>query len=171
MERSEQKLLESEHGAIFSKDRKKRYLLWRRFASGNRFVNFIMLNPSEADESYNDPTITRCIQFAKDWNFDGLIVSNLFSICTPYPKNISKHDKNLSALNKQYITFAVEHSEQTICAWGNHGSINKRSKKFKELLKNHELYCLDMNKNGEPKHPLYIKRETLPKAFTTENMS
>ena len=44
-----------------------RYLLWREWNSDRKTVSFIMLNPSRADAELNDPTITRCINFAKSW--------------------------------------------------------------------------------------------------------
>ncbi|MCB0280523.1 MAG: DUF1643 domain-containing protein, partial [Calditrichaeota bacterium] len=72
-------------GARFSRDRRYRYALWRTWADGNDSVLFIGLNPSQADEKENDPTIRRCISFAQDWGFSGCIVVNLFAYCTAYP--------------------------------------------------------------------------------------
>ncbi|MGK7951453.1 MAG: DUF1643 domain-containing protein [Xenococcaceae cyanobacterium] len=46
-----------------------RYLLWREWNSQSKTVSFIMLNPSRADAEINDPTITRCINFAKSWGY------------------------------------------------------------------------------------------------------
>lgn len=53
--------------AEFNKDRTHRYALQRKWGKGERHILFIGLNPSRADETFNDPTITRCINFAKDW--------------------------------------------------------------------------------------------------------
>ena len=55
--------------AIFSPDRRYRYLLRRRVGESNRRALFIMLNPSAADERDDDPTIRRCIGFARDWGY------------------------------------------------------------------------------------------------------
>jgi hypothetical protein len=159
MERSAQRILDQPEGALFSKDRKKRYLLWRRFNTGDRYLHFIMLNPSNADESFNDPTITRCINFAREWNYDGMLVTNLFSYRTPYPDELKTNETNLSRQNKQMIEFAMQHATKTICAWGNHGRIHHRSKKLMASLNANTLYCFDINQNGEPKHPLYVRKD------------
>lgn len=70
-------------GAVITGD--YRYLLWREWNSNDKTVSFIMLNPSRADGSVNDPTITRCINFAKAWGYGRLEVVNLFAYRTPKP--------------------------------------------------------------------------------------
>lgn len=49
-----------------------------------------MLNPSTADENVDDPTIRRCINFAKDWGYGGMYVGNLFAFRTAYPKELKE---------------------------------------------------------------------------------
>src|SRR4051812_15620668 len=67
--------------AEFSPCRRYRFALWRRWDSGPQ-VLFAMLNPSTADETTNDPTIRRCIGFARAWGFGSLAVGNLFAFRT-----------------------------------------------------------------------------------------
>ena len=67
-----------ETSAVLSPCRQYRYALWRKWADGPQ-VLFVMLNPSTADESVDDPTIRRCISFAKAWGFGSLSVGNLFA--------------------------------------------------------------------------------------------
>ena len=45
--------------AVFSKDRRFRYILRRKVGWDERVCLFIMLNPSTADETHDDPTIRR----------------------------------------------------------------------------------------------------------------
>ncbi|TMF61888.1 MAG: DUF1643 domain-containing protein, partial [Chloroflexi bacterium] len=66
-------------GATFSADRRYRYRLWRRWDGARPVVAFVMLNPSTADARRDDPTIRRCIGFAKSWGFGGVEVVNLFA--------------------------------------------------------------------------------------------
>jgi hypothetical protein len=61
-----------EKGAMFTPTREHRYVLWRRWGEGPA-VNFIGLNPSTADEQEDDPTIRRCIGFARNWGYDALV--------------------------------------------------------------------------------------------------
>lgn len=63
-------------GAIFSPCREYRYKLWRTWDASKLPLNVIGLNPSTADETKNDPTIRRCIQFAIDWGML-LLIKNL----------------------------------------------------------------------------------------------
>jgi hypothetical protein len=53
--------------AKFSACRKYRYALWRTWDESKPSAMIIGLNPSTADENENDPTITRCFNFAKSW--------------------------------------------------------------------------------------------------------
>jgi hypothetical protein len=49
----------SASGAAFSKCRRWRYLLWRSWDEKRPAANFLMLNPSTADEVKLDPSCTR----------------------------------------------------------------------------------------------------------------
>lgn len=75
-------------GAEFSPCKTYRYALWRRWSDAPP-VLFVMLNPSTANESQDDPTIRRCISFAKQWGHGGIIVGNLFAFRSPYPTDLS----------------------------------------------------------------------------------
>ena len=56
---------------------KYRYSLERHWGEGNKTVIFVGLNPSIADAEIDDPTIRRCINFAKSWGYDRLIMLNI----------------------------------------------------------------------------------------------
>ena len=77
--------------ALFSPDRKYRFLLTRRVGPGERAVNFLMLNPSTADEECNDPTISRCVGFARTWGFAWLLVTNLSPFRAARPRDLLEH--------------------------------------------------------------------------------
>ncbi len=68
---------------VFSSNRVYRYVLWREWnqllSAPFRYAMFIGLNPSTADETKNDPTVRKCIGFAKRWGYDGLCMTNLFA--------------------------------------------------------------------------------------------
>lgn len=82
-------------GAVIRGD--YRYLLTREWDSQGKIVTFIMLNPSRADALLNDPTITRCLNFARSWGYGRLEVVNLFAYRTPQP------EFGLSGLSKSVI--------------------------------------------------------------------
>ena len=69
-----------ETGARFSIDRRYRYALWRVWDHDENLYNFLLLNPSSADEATNDPTIERCERRARRWGFGSMIVTNFFAL-------------------------------------------------------------------------------------------
>ena len=81
-------LAEDVPGAKFSADRKYRYLLTRQLGFGDGAVMFLMLNPSTADESHDDSTIRRCINFGKAWGYGWLYVCNLSPFRSPDPRHV-----------------------------------------------------------------------------------
>lgn len=149
--------------ANISKDKIYRYTLSRTWDSTKPTVLFIGLNPSIADENVDDPTVTRCINFAKDWGYGTLLMANLFAYRTTYPKEIYLIDDPIGKDNDYYLLECVKQSDLIIACWGNNGTYMDREKIIKELVPN--LYCLQKNKNGTPHHPLRLPRNINPIPF------
>ena len=152
-----------EKKANISKDKIYRYTLSRTWDSTKPTVLFIGLNPSIADENIDDPTITRCINFAKDWGYGTLLMANLFAFRSTYPKEIYLIDDPIGKDNDHYLLECVKQSDLIIAWWGNNGTYMDREKIIKELVPN--LYCLQKNKNGTPHHPLRLPRDINPIPF------
>ena len=152
-----------EKKANISKDKIYRYTLSRTWDSTKPTVLFIGLNPSIADENIDDPTVTRCINFAKDWGYGTLLMANLFAFRSTYPKEIYLIDDPIGKDNDHYILECVKQSDLIIACWGNNGTYMGREKIIKELVPN--LYCLQKNKNGTPHHPLRLPRNITPIPF------
>lgn len=150
-----------EKKANISKDKIYRYTLSRTWDSTKPTVLFIGLNPSIADENIDDPTITRCINFAKDWGYGTLLMANLFAFRSTYPKEIYLIDDPIGKDNDHYLLECVKQSDLLIACWGNNGTYMDREKIIKELVPN--LYFLQKNKNGTPHHPLRLPRDINPK--------
>ncbi len=144
-----------------------RYLLWREWDSDSKTVSFIMLNPSRADASLNDPTITRCINFANSWGYGRLEVVNLFAYRTSQPSLLKQVAEPIGKDNDSYILKTAHNSDQVILAWGNHGAWQKQDLYVLQLLKNHtHLYCFGVTKKGCPRHPLYLPSTSKPEIFS-----
>lgn len=115
--------------AIFSPDRQYRYKLSRTWDYDEPKAAFIMLNPSVADESINDPTVSRCVRYAMDWGYGTLIVGNLFAIISTKPQEIWKNEIGHDPIgpeNDRYIREINREADLIIVAWGNHGVYNNR---------------------------------------------
>ena len=80
-----------------------RYKLSRTWDSTKPTILFIGLNPSIADETIDDPTITRCINYAKAWGYGTLLMTNLLAFRSTYPKDIYLVDDPIGDENDNYI--------------------------------------------------------------------
>ena len=158
-------IAESLEGAYFSECRKYRYLLWRRFEGDcpiQRMCAFIGLNPSTADEINNDPTVTRCINYSKAWGFQGFIMLNLFAFRGTDPKDMKNAMSPVGPLNDRVISQVTAVVGRTVCAWGTHGLWCDRDRKVRDSILAKEVYHLGRNRDGTPKHPLYLRSNLQP---------
>jgi hypothetical protein len=149
-------------GACFDSTGTYRYSLWRSWNENGSRLAFIMLNPSTADDQINDATIRRCISFAESWGYGSLEVVNLFALRTPYPQRLREVPDPVGDECDFHILAAVERAKQTIVAWGNWGSLHQRDRAVLELLSHLKVHCLGWNQSGQPRHPLYLKRDVRP---------
>jgi hypothetical protein len=173
-------------GAEFSADRVYRYRLWRRWADGPMLM-VIGLNPSTADETQDDPTIRRCIGYAKRWGFAGFRMANLFAYRATDPREMIGALTKVAAENMGvYVTHDERNleriradAEQTVkedgailAAWGTHGKFKNGSIRLCIRLDGtfHHgwrlpVACLGLTQSGEPKHPLYLRADATPIPF------
>ena len=122
-----------------------------------------MLNPSTADESTDDPTIRRCIGFARVWGYGGLEVVNLFALRTTDPRELRLSRDPIGGLNDAYLVDAMTRSAATVIAWGAHGVFRSRAAAALGLLSPRaRLLALGWTNSGEPRHPLYLRRDVRP---------
>lgn len=149
-------------GAKFSKCKNYRYALWRVWNMPEnekpKMLAFIMLNPSTADEVKNDPTVERCQRRCKAWGFDGLFVANIFAYRSTDPAALYDIKDPVGPQNDKHILNIASLSKQIICGWGNHGNLHSRGREVCNNLRKagYLPYALVINKDGNPKHPLYV---------------
>src|SRR5256885_1217 len=94
-------------GARFSNCRRWRYLLWRRWDASRPAANFLMLNPSTADEFQLDPSCTRARLYAERWGFGALIVTNLFAWRATDPRDMKAAREPVGRANDRAIVRAA----------------------------------------------------------------
>lgn len=166
MTRKQTSLFTPCQGALFSDDRQYRYRLWREWdCSLPKRTMFIGLNPSTANETDDDPTIRRIVSFAKAWGCGSCEMMNLFSFITPYPHELELDDdwKKNRGLLRMVGDEVLEEGGIVLFAWGNFAEARARGAEIAALFP--QAKCLGHNANGSPKHPLYIKGDTLPTPF------
>jgi hypothetical protein len=145
-------------GATFSADRRYRYRLWRRWDRTRPVVAFVMLNPSTADARHDDPTIRRCVGFARRWGHGGIEVVNLFAYRATNPRALRTVRDPVGPDNRRHIRGALRRAALVIVAWGAgaDGSL------LAELV---GARCLGLTRAGRPRHPLYLRRDVRPAPF------
>ncbi|TME62616.1 MAG: DUF1643 domain-containing protein [Chloroflexi bacterium] len=139
-------------GATFSADRRYRYRLWRRWDGARPVVAFVMLNPSTADARRDDPTIRRCIGFAKSWGFGGVEVVNLFAYRATDPGELRRVADPVGVDNDRHIRRAIARADLVVLAWGARAGSRR-------LLNLPQARCLGLTRAGQPRHPLYLRRD------------
>lgn len=143
--------------AFISPCRTYRYWLLRQWNAENGKVNFIMLNPSTADAEQDDPTIRRCMRFASDWGYGGILVTNLFAFRSSSPKELKiQVYPEGGAENQECLLKGARESSLVVAAWGAHGAWRNRARHVTSELAGVGIKCLGLTKDGHPQHPLYI---------------
>jgi hypothetical protein len=155
---------------VFSPDRKHRYTLWRELSMFEpKFVQFIGLNPSTADEVQDDPTIRRCIDFANQWGYGALCMTNLFGFRATDPADMKAAPDPVGADNVAWLLSVAQQASMVLCAWGTDGIFKGQGKLVTlELIRagfEPKLRCLGFTKGGNPKHPLYLAASEQPRRF------
>lgn len=131
-------------------------------------VLFVMLNPSTADEREDDPTIRRCIGFARSWGAGRLRVVNLFAARATDPREMKAMDDPVGPGNDQWIAHEIANAETVVAAWGTHGAYRDRAADVMAMLPGVDWQCLGTTKDGHPRHPLYVAANTPLRAFLAQ---
>jgi hypothetical protein len=128
------------------------------------YAVFVGLNPSTADETEDDPTIRRCIDFAKGWGYGALCMVNLFAYRATDRAIMKAQHNPVGADNDRWLLESAEHAGIVVAAWGSDGTHMGRGQAVRKLLAG-RLSCLGVTKNGQPRHPLYLKASVTPYAY------
>ena len=132
------------------------------------------LNPSTADGSCDDPTIRRCLDFAKRWGHTSMAVVNLFAFRSTAPRGLRAADDPVGPANDAAILEAASRASRILCAWGagSGGTLAMANGRATEVLAllaacgyAPRLCCLKVLQRGQPQHPLYVRKDRLPVPF------
>lgn len=147
--------------ADFCRRRIFRYTLWRRWSEGSGYVNFICLNPSTADENADDPTVRKCVKFARGWGYAALCITNLFAYRSTDPRVLMKVADPVGFGNDRHILKTAKDASLVVCAWGRDGAFMGRGSIVRRMIAQFDPHYLRLTRE-QPWHPLYIPDKTLP---------
>jgi hypothetical protein len=162
-------------GAAISPCGRYRYALWRRWGNeaDGPCMAWVMLNPSTADASVDDPTIRRCAAFARSWGYAGMRVVNLFAWRATNPAELSRVADPVGPENDRYLERIDDRFPLVVAAWGRHGSLRRRDFEAARILtRTHDVCCLRVTlKSRAPEHPLYVPGSARPELFVAKGDS
>ena len=125
-----------------------------------------MLNPSTADAELDDPTIRRCMGFARDWDYGGIRVCNLYAYRATKPDDLKGVLDPVGPRNDSAILSAVADAGRIIAAWGAWpGPFEVRTHRVQDLLRGRHVEALGLTKSGAPRHPLYMAKDAEPLTY------
>lgn len=153
-----------------------RYLLWRREGHSHRLLVFLMLNPSTADGTEDDPTIRRCLGFMRKLQYDRMAVVNLFAWKSTDPKKIPRGvgEAAWGPKNNEVILDVCGQASEVIAAWGASGRMKTvvypRCWEVLQLLDKAKipLSVLAFTDQGDPRHPLMLKNSCMLSTWPKE---
>ncbi len=164
---------EVSHTSIISGDFAYRYELRRQWAPDGATMTMVMLNPSTADEYQDDPTIRRCVGFARRHGHAALRVLNLFAFRSPYPAALrAAHASGIDVvgpMNLDHLSLALIDSAesapgggQLVFAWGGNVGDRLTADHLTRMLDDIPAvpYCLGYTAGGQPRHPLMLSADT-----------
>jgi hypothetical protein len=159
--------------AVLSECGRYRYRLYRSWSAGP-FVVFLMFNPSTADAKEDDPTIRKCIGFARRWKYPGLTVVNLFALRSTDPRAIGRalYADAVGPDNDEAILTACATAKEVISAWGCGQHMKSHSDRPAKVLRmvratypRLAIQCLGRSSDGSPRHPLMLAYSTERQPF------
>jgi len=150
--------------ATFDPSRRYRYRLSRIWAADDPVVAFVMLNPSTADAHRLDPTVRRCVGFARSWGFGGIEVVNLFAYRATDPAELLRCPEPVGAGNDRAVLAAALRADLVVAAWGAGGGHGDRGATVTARLaaRGVALCAIGRTKTGQPRHPLYVRGDVRP---------
>ncbi|RKD75223.1 hypothetical protein ATL39_0921 [Sinobaca qinghaiensis] len=148
-------------------DRTYRYSLKCIWDDQKDIVTFIMLNPSVADADLCDPTLKRCMNFSKSWGYGGMNILNLYALISTNPKGLKLHNDPIGPENDKHLFEALKNTDKIVLACGqSYKGVKNRITNIMSLINDQEIYCIDTTVKNIPKHPLYLKGNSVLKPYT-----
>lgn len=151
--------------AVLSDDGRFRYRLTRpAYPNGHGCLLFVMLNPSIADAEVPDPTLERCVGFARRESYESVELVNLFALRSKDPSLVKADPQAaIGDDNDQHIREAMRHAWRVVFAYGAFPWARRRAREVWDLLDGRrqlEARCLGRTRDGHPRHPLYLRGDT-----------
>lgn len=153
--------------AVYSDCDRYRYTLTACWAEAGSHLLYVMLNPSQATELANDPTIERCERRARAMGYGRFTAVNLFGLRETSPARLRAALEPDGPDNIALIERAACRADTLLAAWGVHGAHRGQGARIEAMLRatGKPLVTLGLTKDGHPRHPLYVAYATRPQPW------
>lgn len=150
-----------------------RYELCREWpvprGEAQRTVLWVMLNPSTADGTDDDRTLSKIMGYTRRWGFDSLCVVNLYAYRATEPRDmIAAAKRGVDIIgNDDWIDGAIARADLVVCGWGRNvedipGGRARAADILRTIHRFKQPHALKMTKGGHPQHPLYLPGDLVP---------
>lgn len=154
--------------AVISACGRYRYRLERTVSDGKGVICFVGVNPSVADATINDHTITKLMQFTRLWNGRKLIVGNLFAFRSTDVKGLKDmpYDPEAIHINRVNLVQMFHEADWLVPMWGDLKKLpviyrpRAHSVLASMFVSGKPVGHLGLTKGGDPKHPLMLPYTT-----------
>ena len=139
-----------------------------------RQIMWIGLHPSPVDDVNRDPTLRRIEAFSSRLGYTAFVVTNLFALRTLRPLELVTAEDPIGPENDAVLRAVAKSSHGIVACWGSNGSLQRRDDRVTEMLRNttsKPLQSLSRNGDGSPKHPLYVRWDTVLTAYPWQTKS
>lgn len=161
--------LPSSGDALFSACRTYRYSLERAWGHGDSdLALWVMLNPSAANETENDPTLRKVIGFTERLGLSRLRVVNLYALVSTERANLYRAEDPVGIENDAHVALAAREASRIIVAWGADPPHIERVRTVLAILRTNAkvaLHCLGRTRGGDPRHPVRLSYDTELEVF------
>lgn len=155
-------------GAELSECERYRYVLWRQWHWDElgQHCMFIGLNPSTADALKDDPTLRRCIRFARAWGCAGLYMLNLYAFRATNPADMVSAADPRGSCNLRTFEHYRNRCGLIVAAWGSLAVRYRPRVRWASTITavqavlDKPMHCLGCTADGSPRHPLYVRGDT-----------
>lgn len=123
----------------------------------------LCMNPSAAGLDISDRTVNRVIAAAQTLRYDGWYVINIYPERSTDAQNMESLDKSLVEQNVHEARKLLRslQAEEVWGAWGEprHKNLIEGRNGILQMLKDEgiRIFSFNVNKSGNPTHPLYLK--------------
>lgn len=154
--------------AVFDRSRLHRFALGRRWLmfDSRKWCMWLLMNPSTADDVQLDPTLRRCAGYSRAWGYGGMLVANVCSWRCPVPEALARTEAwLLHEINQDAIRTLAEEADIIVCGWGSCRHVKPCRLPSLSGFES-KIYALQVNRDGNPTHPLYLRRDLHPAPYS-----